>query len=145
MTSNYVIFHLANPQLRHLGQSIKLTLWERCVSSRQKRTTTQARLGCEFCVKRCPIFKSRISVGFTSQMKVSAENWITLYIKPYKYSYIYMGASNLCTFLVLAKKFDFPTWIFHLYTLQSTVLVKNGVFWDVTPCGSCKNRSFGGI
>jgi hypothetical protein len=22
---------------------------------------------------------------------------------------------------------------------------KNGVFWDVTPCGSCKNRRFGGI
>jgi hypothetical protein len=22
--------------------------------------------------------------------------------------------------------------------------MKNGVFWDVTPCGSCKNRSFGG-
>jgi hypothetical protein len=22
--------------------------------------------------------------------------------------------------------------------------VKNGVFWDVTPCGSCKNRCFGG-
>jgi hypothetical protein len=23
--------------------------------------------------------------------------------------------------------------------------LKNGVFWDVTPCGSCKNRRFGGI
>jgi hypothetical protein len=22
--------------------------------------------------------------------------------------------------------------------------MKNGVFWDVTPCGSCKNRRFGG-
>jgi hypothetical protein len=22
--------------------------------------------------------------------------------------------------------------------------VKNGVFWDVTPCGSCKKRRFGG-
>jgi hypothetical protein len=22
--------------------------------------------------------------------------------------------------------------------------IKNGVFWDVTPCGSCKNRHFGG-
>jgi hypothetical protein len=22
--------------------------------------------------------------------------------------------------------------------------LKNGVFWDVTPCGSCKNRRFGG-
>jgi hypothetical protein len=24
------------------------------------------------------------------------------------------------------------------------VTVKNGIFWDVTPCGSCKNRRFGG-
>jgi hypothetical protein len=24
------------------------------------------------------------------------------------------------------------------------VTMKNGVFWDVTPCGSCKNRLFGG-
>jgi hypothetical protein len=23
--------------------------------------------------------------------------------------------------------------------------MKNAVFWDVTPCGSCKNRHFGGI
>jgi hypothetical protein len=22
--------------------------------------------------------------------------------------------------------------------------IKNGVFWDVTPCGTCKNRRFGG-
>jgi hypothetical protein len=22
--------------------------------------------------------------------------------------------------------------------------MKNGVFWDVTPCGCCKNRRFGG-
>jgi hypothetical protein len=22
--------------------------------------------------------------------------------------------------------------------------LKKGVFWDVTPCGSCKNRRFGG-
>jgi hypothetical protein len=23
-------------------------------------------------------------------------------------------------------------------------LPQDGVFWDVTPCGSCKNRRFGG-
>jgi hypothetical protein len=27
----------------------------------------------------------------------------------------------------------------------TAVTVKNGVFWDVTPCGSCKNRGFEGI
>jgi hypothetical protein len=26
----------------------------------------------------------------------------------------------------------------------TAVTVKNGVFWDVTPFGSCKNRRFGG-
>jgi hypothetical protein len=26
----------------------------------------------------------------------------------------------------------------------TAVTMKNGVFWDVTPCGSCKNQRFGG-
>jgi hypothetical protein len=26
----------------------------------------------------------------------------------------------------------------------NVAVVKIGVFWDVTPCGSCKNRRFGG-
>jgi hypothetical protein len=25
-----------------------------------------------------------------------------------------------------------------------TAIVKNAVFWDVTPCGSCKNSRYGG-
>jgi hypothetical protein len=27
--------------------------------------------------------------------------------------------------------------------MKVKVELKNGVFWDVTPCGSCKNRRFG--
>jgi hypothetical protein len=27
----------------------------------------------------------------------------------------------------------------------SRLIMKNGVFWDVTPCSPCKNRRFGGI
>jgi hypothetical protein len=27
----------------------------------------------------------------------------------------------------------------------TAVTMKKAVFWDITPCGSCKNRSFGGI
>jgi hypothetical protein len=27
---------------------------------------------------------------------------------------------------------------------STTRVLRNGVFWDVTPCGSCKNRRFGG-
>jgi hypothetical protein len=31
------------------------------------------------------------------------------------------------------------------FEVFSAVIMKNGVFWDVTPCGSCKNRRLGGI
>jgi hypothetical protein len=37
------------------------------------------------------------------------------------------------TFLLLVR--------FEVFT---AVTMKNGVFWVVTPCGSCKNRGFGG-
>jgi hypothetical protein len=30
------------------------------------------------------------------------------------------------------------------FEVFTAVTTKNGVFWDVTPCGSCKNRCFGG-
>jgi hypothetical protein len=36
--------------------------------------------------------------------------------------------------------------IFFLVRVEvfTAVTTKNGVFWDVTPCGSCKKRRFGG-
>jgi hypothetical protein len=30
------------------------------------------------------------------------------------------------------------------FDVLTAVTMKNGVFWDVKPCGSCKNRRFGG-
>jgi hypothetical protein len=30
------------------------------------------------------------------------------------------------------------------FEVFTAVTMKNGVFWDVTPCGSCKSRRFGG-
>jgi hypothetical protein len=30
------------------------------------------------------------------------------------------------------------------FEVFTAVTIKNVVFWDVTPCGSCKNRRFGG-
>jgi hypothetical protein len=37
------------------------------------------------------------------------------------------------------------TWFFLVrFEIFTAVTMKNGVFWDVTPCGSCKNRRFGG-
>jgi hypothetical protein len=29
------------------------------------------------------------------------------------------------------------------FEVFTAVTMKNGVFWDVTPCGCCKNRRFG--
>jgi hypothetical protein len=34
-------------------------------------------------------------------------------------------------------------WVVRLEVFTA-VTMKNGVFWDVTPWGSCKNRRFGG-
>jgi hypothetical protein len=30
------------------------------------------------------------------------------------------------------------------FEVFTAVTMKNGVFWDVTPCSSCKNRHIGG-
>jgi hypothetical protein len=30
------------------------------------------------------------------------------------------------------------------FAVFTAVTKENGVLWDVTPCGSCKNRRFGG-
>jgi hypothetical protein len=30
------------------------------------------------------------------------------------------------------------------FEVSAAVTINNGVFWDVIPCGSCKNRHFGG-
>jgi hypothetical protein len=30
------------------------------------------------------------------------------------------------------------------FEVFTVVTMKNGAFWDVAPCGSCKNRRFGG-
>jgi hypothetical protein len=34
--------------------------------------------------------------------------------------------------------------IFVRLEVFTAVTMKNGFFWDVTPCGACKNRRFGG-
>jgi hypothetical protein len=37
------------------------------------------------------------------------------------------------------------SYIFHVrFEVFTAVTMKNCVIWDVTPCGSCKNRRFGG-
>jgi hypothetical protein len=41
---------------------------------------------------------------------------------------------------VLPMQFIFVTY----YEIENSVHIKNDVFWNVTPCGSCKNRRLGG-
>jgi hypothetical protein len=31
------------------------------------------------------------------------------------------------------------------FEVFTAVAMKYGVFWDITPCSSCKNRCFGGM
>jgi hypothetical protein len=39
---------------------------------------------------------------------------------------------------------DALSWKQYIEQLINRLSTKNGVFWVVTPCGSCKNRRFGG-
>jgi hypothetical protein len=48
---------------------------------------------------------------------------------------------NIKIVLILGRLGTFRNVRFEVFT---AVTMKNGIFWDVTPCGSCKNRLFGG-
>jgi hypothetical protein len=52
-----------------------------------------------------------------------------------------LRATGECPFCELNSQSRMISVRFEVFT---TVTMKNGVFWDVTPCGSCKNRFFGG-
>jgi hypothetical protein len=49
--------------------------------------------------------------------------------------------------IAILKKYKLPS-IDQIPTkiiqVRDEILLKNAVFWDVMPCGSCKNRRFGG-
>jgi hypothetical protein len=44
-----------------------------------------------------------------------------------------------------ALRQGFPEYfgIYVRFEVLTAVTMKNAFFWDVTPCGSCKNRRFG--
>jgi hypothetical protein len=44
----------------------------------------------------------------------------------------------------LSLKWTDEEWPLVRFEVFTAVTMKNGVFWDVTSCGSCKNRHFGG-
>jgi hypothetical protein len=49
-----------------------------------------------------------------------------------------------CEYLSLSWTQMFSSFDLYCGILHIKVCLKNGVFWDVTLCGSCKNRRFGG-
>jgi hypothetical protein len=57
-----------------------------------------------------------------------------------EFAYIILKV-NSCKYIAIINKIDitFDHLRFEVFTVVTT---KNGVFWDVTPCGSCKNRCF---
>jgi hypothetical protein len=65
---------------------------------------------------------------------------------------VFMAVSIIVVFLDFVKLGCSETRRFGEHTASvfgvpqgdSITQLKNGVFWDVTPCGSCKNRHFGG-
>jgi hypothetical protein len=57
---------------------------------------------------------------------------VRLLLMPFNYNYLQAVANK---YRELAE---------HLLTSSQISVSKNGVFWDATPCGSCKNRRFGG-
>jgi hypothetical protein len=60
----------------------------------------------------------------------------------WRVQYFYFSIRLMC--LVRQKvSIDFTKTVLRKVA-RSTPDVKNGVFLDVTPCGSCKNRRFGG-
>jgi hypothetical protein len=50
-------------------------------------------------------------------------------------------SNEKCELLLFGGKVISERVRFEVFT---AVTMKNGVFWDVTPCGSCKNPRFGG-
>jgi hypothetical protein len=51
-----------------------------------------------------------------------------------------MDAANLQHLVASAMNTD----CYVRFDVFSAVTMKNGVFWNITLCGSCKNRRFGG-
>jgi hypothetical protein len=54
--------------------------------------------------------------------------------------YVYFQQHILYHLIIVFKYNEY----FLRFEVFTAVAMMNGVFWDVTPCGSCKNRRFGG-
>jgi hypothetical protein len=61
--------------------------------------------------------------------------------KLYKSSQLANSHEEACRIIVLQSATKYNCVGFEVFTAAT---MKKGVFWDVTLCGSCKNRRFGG-
>jgi hypothetical protein len=56
----------------------------------------------------------------------------------------WMDLTTLVIYIGIVRSIRYKKFNNVRFEVFTAVTMKNGVFWDVTPCGSCKNRRFGG-
>jgi hypothetical protein len=118
--------------------------------------------------KNLNIYPSRVRF-FSSTLMLSSSNWFLnksikhdqvlarksrhyritafqlLAMSRNKWQYVTVAGSARKVTLISAP-WSFPgNSKFVSFEVFTAVIIKNGVFWDVTSCGSCKNLRFGGI
>jgi hypothetical protein len=52
---------------------------------------------------------------------------------------------TLCNMFLHVNAEWFCLWLYWRFEVFTAVSMKNGIFWNVTPCDSYKNRCFGGM
>jgi hypothetical protein len=72
-------------------------------------------------------------MGFLTPKRNAWNIFVIAYLRRTRVLYVTEGRVRICNSKVNVR--------FEVFT---AVTMKNGVFWDVMPCGSCKNRRFGG-
>jgi hypothetical protein len=55
-----------------------------------------------------------------------------------------ISAQSICCAIIPQPKLHSTVYGYVRFEVFTAVTMKNGVFWDVTPCGSCNNQHFGG-
>jgi hypothetical protein len=68
-------------------------------------------------------------------------------VQGYNVCSILMGAKGTCQLGemgAMAIPCDWKKGTYVRFEVFTAVTMKNCVFWDITPCDSCKNRRFGG-
>jgi hypothetical protein len=84
---------------------------------------------------------SRYPVSFSRQVSVLLKRAVLCTIRD-----LVCHSKNIHVYLIVAGSCQTDITIRSIYRFEvfTAVTMNNGVFWDVMPCGSCKNRRFGG-